>query len=65
VLADVEQSFLDRGVGTISKNLEREVAKNKLTAEQREKALALIAGTTDRKRLAECDFIVRGGQRAF
>ena len=58
VLVDVQQSFLDRGLQTISKNLEREVAKNKLTAEQREQALARIAGATDRKRLAECDFIV-------
>jgi len=58
VLADVQQSFVDRGRQTISKNLEREVANNKLTAEQREQALARIAGATDRKRLAECDFIV-------
>jgi len=58
VLADVQQSLVDRGLQTISKNLEREVAKNKLTAEQREQALARIAGATDRKRLADCDFIV-------
>jgi 3-hydroxybutyryl-CoA dehydrogenase len=58
VLADVQQSFVDRGLQTISKNLEREVAKNKITAEQRDQALARIAGATDRKRLAECDFIV-------
>lgn len=58
VLVDVEQRFLDRGLQTINKNLEREVAKNKLTAEQRDLALGRIAGTTDRKRLADCDFIV-------
>ena len=32
VLCDVEQRFLDRAVETIGKNLEREVAKNKITA---------------------------------
>jgi len=58
VLVEVEQRFLDRGLQTINKNLEREVAKNKLTAEQRDLALGRIAGTTDRKRLADCDFIV-------
>ena len=30
VLCDVEQKFLDRGLGTISKNLDREVAKAKI-----------------------------------
>jgi 3-hydroxybutyryl-CoA dehydrogenase len=58
VLVEVEQRFLDRGLQTINKNLEREVAKNKLTAEQRDLALGRIAGTTDRKRLADCDFVV-------
>ena len=51
VLVDVEQRFVDRALQTISKNLEREVAKNKLTAEQRDQSLVRIAGTTDRKRL--------------
>ena len=32
VLCDVEQRFLDRGLDTIAKNLDREVAKNKITA---------------------------------
>ena len=42
VLVDVEQRFLDRGLETIRKNMEREVAKAKLTAEQRDQALARI-----------------------
>ena len=45
VLVDVEQRFIDRGLQTISKNLEREVAKNKLTSEQRDLALGRITGT--------------------
>jgi 3-hydroxybutyryl-CoA dehydrogenase len=32
VLCDVEQGFLDRGLDTIAKNLEREVAKGKIAA---------------------------------
>ncbi len=31
VLCDVEQRFLERAITTITKNLEREVAKNKIT----------------------------------
>jgi 3-hydroxybutyryl-CoA dehydrogenase len=65
VLVDIEQRFVDRALETISKNLEREVAKNKLTAEQRDQSLARIAGTTDRKRLAECDFIVEAASERF
>ncbi len=35
VLCDVEQRFLDRGIDTIGKNLDREVAKNKISAEDK------------------------------
>ena len=58
VLCDVEQRFLDRGLETIGKNLEREVAKNKLSAEQRTAALGRIRPALERKALAACDFIV-------
>ena len=58
LLVDIEQRFLDRGLETIRKNLEREVGKEKITAEVRDAAIARIAATTDRGRLAGCDFIV-------
>ena len=41
VLCDVEQRFLDRGMETIGKNLDREVAKNKISAADK----AASAGT--------------------
>jgi 3-hydroxybutyryl-CoA dehydrogenase len=65
VLVDVEQRFLDRGVETIRKNMEREVAKGKITAEARDAALARIALTTDRGRLAGCDFVVEAASERF
>ena len=52
VLCDVEQRFLERAVATIGKNLEREVAKNKITADDRSAALARIQAVTERQRLA-------------
>jgi 3-hydroxybutyryl-CoA dehydrogenase len=58
VLCDVEQRFLERGISTITKNLDREVAKNKITAEDKASALKKIEPVTDRARLADCDFIV-------
>ena len=58
VLCDVEQRFLDRGIETISKNLDREVAKNKISADDKASALNRINPVTDRQRLADCDFVV-------
>ena len=65
VLVDLEQRFLDRGLESIRKNMEREVAKAKLTAGQRDQALVRIAAVTDRKQLADCDFIVEAASERF
>jgi 3-hydroxybutyryl-CoA dehydrogenase len=65
VLRDVEQRFLDRAMDTISKNLEREVAKNKITAEQRRQALSRIEPGVDRGALAACDFVVEAATEKF
>ncbi len=65
VLVDVQQSFLDRSVDTIRKNLEREVSKDKITADARDAALARIAPTTDRMRVAACDFVVEAASERF
>ena len=64
-LVDVEQRFLDRGLQTITKNLEREVSKSKITAEQRDEALKHIQSSVDRKQLAACDFIVEAASERF
>ncbi|MGB6813585.1 MAG: 3-hydroxybutyryl-CoA dehydrogenase [Candidatus Sulfotelmatobacter sp.] len=58
VLCDVEQRFLNRGLETIIRNLDREVSKDKVSAEDKESALRRIDPVTDRARLADCDFIV-------
>ena len=39
ILCDVEQRFLERGLATITKNLDREVAKNKITEADKASAL--------------------------
>jgi 3-hydroxybutyryl-CoA dehydrogenase len=65
LLCDVEQRFLDRALDTIAKNLEREVAKNKLTAEERQAALGRIQRGLDRKALAACDFVVEAATEKF
>jgi 3-hydroxybutyryl-CoA dehydrogenase len=65
VLCDVEQRFLDRGLATISKNLDREVAKNKITIDDKASALKKIDPVTDRAKLADCDFIVEAATEKF
>jgi len=57
VLCDIEQKFLDRGIATITKNLDRELAKSKITEAQKSETLKRIELTVQRARLAECDFI--------
>jgi len=58
MLCDVEQKLLDRGTSTITKNLDRELAKNKITEAQKSEALKRIEGTVDCNRLSACDLIV-------
>jgi 3-hydroxybutyryl-CoA dehydrogenase len=58
ILRDVEQRYLDRGVETISKNLDREVKKEKITAAQKSETLARLRPTTDIATLAAADFAV-------
>src|SRR5215831_7740810 len=65
VLCDVEQRFLDRGLDTISKNLDREVAKNKITVADKTAALARIKAVLDRRELADCDLIVEAATEKF
>jgi 3-hydroxybutyryl-CoA dehydrogenase len=65
VLCDVEQRFLDRGLATITKNLEREVEKNKITIDDKASALNKIEPVTDRAKLADCDFIVEAATERF
>jgi 3-hydroxybutyryl-CoA dehydrogenase len=65
VLCDVEQRFLDRALDTIGKNLEREVTKNKITANDKTAALGRIRPVTDRGQLAESDFVVEAATEKF
>jgi len=65
VLCDVEQRFLDRGLDTIGKNLDREVSKNKITAADKAAALARIAPVMDRAKLGACDFIIEAATEKY
>lgn len=65
LLCDVVQHFLDRGLATLSKNLDREAAKGKITAEAALTARMRVTGVLDRERLAVCDFVVEAATEKF
>jgi 3-hydroxybutyryl-CoA dehydrogenase len=65
ILCDVEQRFLERALETIAKNLEREGAKNKITADDKAAALGRIQPVIKREHLAECDFVIEAATEKF
>jgi len=64
-LCDVEQRFLDRALEIIAKNLDREIAKNKITADHKAAALKQIVPVLERRKLAGCDFVVEAATEKF
>ena len=58
VLYDIEPAILDRALATIAKHLDRELEKNKITAEAKSETLGRIRPGTDRSALSGCDFAV-------
>jgi 3-hydroxybutyryl-CoA dehydrogenase len=64
-LCDIEDRFVQRGIDTIAKNLEREAAKGKISIVDREAALKHIRPTTQRSQLAHCDFVVEAATEKF
>jgi 3-hydroxybutyryl-CoA dehydrogenase len=58
-LIDISDAALDRGINTISKNLDRQVAKGSLTEDQKNQTLANITKYTEiSKGVADADLVV-------
>lgn len=58
LLADVDQAFVNKGLATISKNLQRGVDKERMTAEEKDAILARVKGTVELNDLAPCDLVI-------
>jgi len=58
ILRDVQESFLQRGMDTIGKNLDREVKKGKLAETEKPQVLARLKPVTDMTAIAAADFVV-------
>jgi len=65
MLCDVEKRFLDRGMETIGKNLDREVTKNKISAADKTAALGRIEPVLERAKLGACDLVVEAATEKF
>ena len=57
-VAEVNRKVLDRGMARIQKFLEDGVAKGKVTAEDRDRTLANLTGTTEIAAMKDCDLII-------
>ena len=58
ILRDVEQRYLERGMDTIAKNLDREIKKGKLAEAEKGTVLGRLVPVTDMSAVANADFLV-------
>jgi 3-hydroxybutyryl-CoA dehydrogenase len=58
IVSDVEQRFLDHGLETIGKNLDREIKKGKLAEAEKGTVLARVKAVTGMTAIASADFVV-------
>jgi len=65
MLCDVEPQYLDRALETIARNLDREVARGKTSAEDKVASLKRITPAVQRAQLANCDFVIEAATEKF
>jgi len=58
VMSDIADSFVQKGLGTISKNLDRMVEKGKISSQNKNETMGKIKGTIQLKDMANADFVV-------
>ncbi len=58
IMSDIAESFVQKGLSSISKNLDRMVEKGKLSSQKKDEILGRIRGTVEIKGMAEADFVV-------
>jgi len=58
VMSDIADSFIQKGLNTISKNLDRMVEKGKIPSQTKNEIMGRIKGTIQIKEMADVDFVV-------
>jgi len=57
-MLDAKPAALDKALATIGKNMERQVSRTLITAEDRDAAIARITTGTDYAMFGDCDFVI-------
>lgn len=58
ILRDIKIEFVEKGINTISKNLQRSVDKGRITEDEKQQVLSRIKSTTEISEMKDCDFVV-------
>ncbi|MBW1659607.1 MAG: 3-hydroxybutyryl-CoA dehydrogenase [Deltaproteobacteria bacterium] len=58
IMSDIKDEFVQRGLNTISKSLDRFVKKEKMTQAEKDAAMERIKGTTELSDMKDADFVV-------
>ena len=58
VMSDIADAFIQKGLATISKNLDRMVEKGKIPSQKKEETMGRIKGTIQIRDMADVDFVV-------
>ena len=57
-MVDISPAALDKAIGTIARNMERQIGRKLITPEQRDAAMALITTSTDYASFGTTDFVI-------
>lgn len=58
VMSDIADAFIQKGLATISKNLDRMVEKGKIPSQKKEETMGKIKGTIQIRDMADVDFVL-------
>ena len=65
IMRDVQDDFLQRGMNAIDKSLQRDVDKERLTADEKSQITSRIKTTTDIQSLSKASFVVEAVTENF
>ena len=57
-LCDIKQDFVDNGIASIQKNLQRNVSKDRISQNQMDDTLGNVSTSLDNEALSNCDIVI-------
>ncbi len=58
VITDLDQERVDRGLAAIHAEIDKQLAKKRISPDEANRLRALVSGTTDLADFADCDFVI-------